>query len=631
MFSFIMSVFMVISLLPSISLKVYGLEKGSDNYYLIKDYEDLKEFARKVNEEGETTANARLENDIIANDGTFDNAGNFTKSDGSSGVSEQWTPIGKDASNKYTGTFDGGNHTIKGLYIDSTVDDYVGLFGSVGSGGTIKNVGMIDGYIKGNGYVGGVCGWNSAGTIGACYNTGPISGTNCVGGVCGWNVRGTIGACYNTGPISGSGNEVGGVCGNNSSGGIQNCYNTGTVTGSDEVGGVCGYNWDGTIETCYNTGTVTGTNYVGGVCGQNIGGTIETCYNTGPVSGSGNEVGGVCGFNNNRGGIQNCYNTGPVTGQGVNVGGVCGQNKGTIKNCYYDKTVCKVTVVIGSGTDDPSVTGLTTTQMTGKNESGRAKESMGGFAETIWKFSEDKDGKRYYPHLVGFSTEPQIAYDMYIYTKDDLKTFSDNVNAGGSNLCAKVTNDIVWNDGTFDTDGNFTKSDGSRGAPEQWIPIYGYDGTFDGGNHTIKGLYINSESDQVGFFCSVRPEGMIKNVVVEDGYIKGLDSVGGVCGGNYGGTIQNCHNTGIISGINNVGGVCGDNRKTIQNCVNTGTVTGKKNYVGGVCGGNYGETIENCYNTGTVTGKENYVGGVCGYNGKIIQNCYNTGDRKSVV
>ena len=323
--------------------------------YLIYNVGQLKDFAKVVNSRN-TDIHAKLMNDITINDNVLGNDGNLI-GDGSN--FEQWTPIGNDA-NPYTGTFDGDGHTISGLYVDivssSDKSVYAGLFGYVGSGGKIQNVGVKDSYIStaqkkdGSAYVGGVCGANE-GTIENCYNTGKVKGEGIgekekiiiqlyVGGVCGLN-QGIIKNCYNTGEVSDKIVDVtpelsvfyiGGVCGRNE-GTITNCYNVGTVTNTSMfvyVGGVCGAN-EGTIENCYNTGKVSGTDYVGGVCGNN-GGRIENSYNTGTVSGT-STVGGVCGWNSSNGTIENSYNTGAVSGTGA-VGGVCGYNIGIIQNSY---------------------------------------------------------------------------------------------------------------------------------------------------------------------------------------------------------------------------------------------------------------------------------------------------------
>ncbi|MCI5892393.1 MAG: hypothetical protein MRZ66_03175, partial [Clostridiales bacterium] len=316
-------------------------EKDASGVYQISKVTDLYWLADTVNS-GNNSVNAVLTNDITVNSDLlssleYDTDGSVTNEDGLT----YWTPIGYYNSDSdcslYTGTFDGQGHTISGLYFNDTNIDYVGLFGYVGEGGSVLNVGVVDSYFSGKNFVSGVCGENDFGTIENCYNEGTVSGKNYVGGVCGYNYNGTIENCYNTGTVSGK-NYVGGVCGYNYNGTIENCYNEGTVSGSGYcVGGVCGETYYGTIENCYNTGTVSGIYYVGGVCGENYDSTITGCYNEGTVSGSGN-IGGVCGGNSSSGKITNCYNEGTVSGI-YYVGGVCGGNYGTIENCYNTGSV----------------------------------------------------------------------------------------------------------------------------------------------------------------------------------------------------------------------------------------------------------------------------------------------------
>ena len=317
----LLSLMMILVLFPANAFAMEG-EGTTDHPYEIAAASDLDEFATKVNA-GETTACAVLTADITIS------------------IDTNWTPIGND-SNQYNGIFDGGGHTITGLSVDIQSDDtiFAGLFGYIGEGGTIKNVGLEDSKItcsstEGSVCAGGVCGYNAGGTIENCYNTGDVSGTGTssngtvyAGGVCGYNAGGTIENCYNTGDVSGTGTSsngtvyAGGVCGQNYHGTIENCHNTGDVSGTSSygyvyAGGVCGLNYHGTIQNCYNTGEVSGTGtssygyvYAGGVCGYNAGGTIENCYNTGDVSGTSSNgtvyAGGVCGYN--RGDTtQNCY------------------------------------------------------------------------------------------------------------------------------------------------------------------------------------------------------------------------------------------------------------------------------------------------------------------------------------
>jgi len=285
-------------------------DDSKDAVYEISNAGQLYWFAGLVNGtlSGVTqnkSANAVLTKDIVVNK-------NVLKSDGTvnDGTFKEWAPIGtgETSPNVYTGTFDGRNYTISGLYFNQENSYDIGLFGR--NNGKIANAGILDSYFYGTSKVGGVCGNNYTGTITNCYNTGSVSGLGTLGGVSGYNYTGSITNCYNAGSVSGNGN-VGGVTGINYTGSITDCYNIGSVSGSDDnVGGVNGYNDGGTITNSYNAGSVSGTErYVGGVNGCNEGTTT------------------------------NCYNAGSVSGTGY-VGGVSGENYGgTITNCYYDSTI----------------------------------------------------------------------------------------------------------------------------------------------------------------------------------------------------------------------------------------------------------------------------------------------------
>ena len=228
-----------------------------------------------------------------------------------------WTPIGTDYDNSYTGTFDGGGHTITGLTV-TTNDEYAGLFGYLGNFGkfgTVKNVVMDGIQITCNhrlGYAGGVAGYS----------------------------RGTI----------------------------ENCSVSGNVSGTVSVGGVVGAQRDGSITGCSSSATVKGTLNVGGVAGQTIfGATLTACYATGNViieidrtqniSG-----GGLVGFNDGIS-LLSCYATGNVTSTGsstgyVHIGGFLGDNYITVTACYwknnheqgigYNRESTKVTKVDGT-------------------------------------------------------------------------------------------------------------------------------------------------------------------------------------------------------------------------------------------------------------------------------------------
>lgn len=258
------------------------------------------------------------------------------------------------------------------------------------------------------------------------------------------------------------------------------------------------------------------------------------------------------------------------------------------------------------------------------------------------------------PSGEGTSTSPyqiSTAAELYWFAglvNGDEKVCTGDVNRNLS-ACATLTADITVNSGVLKADG--TLADDTSSFTE-WTPMgdppnQPYNGTFEGANHTISGLYFNnSTTNHVGLFGGIC--GTVMNVGVIDSYFKGQSYVGGVCGmiKNYG-TITNCYNKGAVSGSNEVGGVCGRNTTspsystaTVINCYNIGAVSGYSE-VGGVCGNsapvydpgqnNAYTYIKNCYNIGTVSGTSS-VGGVCGsalfdfqpgtsYYSKI-ENCY---------
>ena len=166
---------------------------------------------------------------------------------------EPWTPIGPSESGSYTGTFDGGGHTISGLNVTGEFV-YAGLFGTV-KDGTIKSLTVAGKVSPSNSQciVGGIVGYASNAVIKNCSNHCSVTGrtTSIIGGIAGFNSSGAIIDCYNVGTISGINyaEAIGGIVGSNS-GTISNCYNVGTVSNDTSVGEIAGHN-SGTVENCY--------------------------------------------------------------------------------------------------------------------------------------------------------------------------------------------------------------------------------------------------------------------------------------------------------------------------------------------------------------------------------------------
>ena len=247
-----------------------GYSIQNDGSYTVYNANGLMNIAELVNG-GKTDINITLDTNIDL-------------------TGKDWTPIGTSFRNSYTGTFDGGGHTIKGLTV-TTNDQFVGLFGSLGKAGTVKNVVMEGVQITnnhGSGYVGGVVG-NSDGTIENCSVSGSVSGTAYVGGVVGVQWFGSITGCSSSATVKGMG-DVGGVAGQtNADATLTACYATGNVTielGHRDrvyVGGLVGCNAGSSVLACYATGNVTSTGsstgnvYIGGFLGGNYA-TVTACY-----------------------------------------------------------------------------------------------------------------------------------------------------------------------------------------------------------------------------------------------------------------------------------------------------------------------------------------------------------------
>ena len=275
-----------------------GYSIQNDGSYMVYNANGLMNVAELVNG-GKTDINITLDKNIDL-------------------TGKSWTPIGTDYDNSYTGTFDGGGHTITGLTV-TTNDKYAGLFGYLGNfnngAATVKNVVMEGIQITCNhrlGYAGGVAGFS-------------------------WGT-------------------------------IENCSVSGSISGTVSVGGVVGVQRDHPITGCSSSATVKGTINVGGVAGQTIfGATLTACYATGNViieidrteniSG-----GGLVGFNDGIS-LLSCYATGNVTSTGsstgyVHIGGFLGDNYITLTACYwknnheqgigYNRESTKVTKVDGS-------------------------------------------------------------------------------------------------------------------------------------------------------------------------------------------------------------------------------------------------------------------------------------------
>ena len=229
---------------------------------------------------------------------------------------------------------------------------------------------------------------------------------------------------------------------------------------------------------------------------------------------------------------------------------------------------------------------------------------------------------------------------LNITNESDFIKFRDNVNSGVDYKEQKI---ILSKD--IDLTEICKKNESG------WITIgnneHPFNGTFDGRGHTIKGLTIDSNSNNIGLFGT--NIGIIENVILDNSNIKvivdsGIAITGAIVGTNNGivyrvGTSAN--NTIYCESQSSIycGGIVGQNQYAgvIKECYNKGSVKGiNKNYygyTGGIAGRNDGGTVDSCYNSGLI---ENYRASGGGYNtqtggiiGEIgsgyVCNCYNSG------
>ncbi len=154
-------------------------------------------------------------------------------------------------------------------------------------------------------------------------------------------------------------------------------------------------------------------------------------------------------------------------------------------------------------------------------------------------------------------------------------------------------------------------------------------GTLDGQGHTISDMYVNwSGTDRRGGLIGVLA-GEIKNLGVEDILIEGAPGyyVGAIAGHMQDGIVETSYATGEInvSDTYDVGGLVGYLEEgEIRDSFARVDIVADEESVGGLVGANYRGTISNCYAAGSVGG-ESEVGGLVGYNEGDVMNSYATG------
>ncbi len=394
LFSMLLTLTMVINLISVLTLTVGAaaitpsqpsLGDGTDsNPYKIGTAAELYWFATQVNS-GNTTICGKLTANITVNE-TVLNADGSLVSSTSSLVA--WTPIG-NKTHKYTGTFDGDNYTISGLYLDAytssataatDANKCIGLFGYC-ENGNLKNLTVKDSFFGGYQDVGGIVGtlWDSKASMENCTSYATVKGHQSVGGIVGATSYASLNNCHNHGFVMAA-NNFGGFVGNMSADvKISNSSNTGRVqriahTSACQMGGFAGYCSNSklaTITNCFNTGDVTFTairsssaltHIIGGFAGS-VSANYENCYSTGTIT--------LVDLQE-----KDTHRIGAFSGTTL------GANYFSYANCYFDNQKCEYGAVKDAEHDN--ITGKSTAQFA----SGEVAYLLNGSKSTdevVWK------------------------------------------------------------------------------------------------------------------------------------------------------------------------------------------------------------------------------------------------------
>ncbi len=562
-----------------------------------------------------------------------------------------WIPIGNDTF-PFTGSYDGDNHLISGLYKNAPALLEVGMFGCL-EGASVSDVRLTDVFMRGYRFVGGL-----AGKIGYdshldnCHVSGVVIGDESfIGGLTGYaNVDCTVSVCHSEGNVTGTGNN--------------------NTNDRDYLGGLIGYLNDSAVNNSYSLCTVTGSSYyeVGGLVGKTSSSYVANCYSAGSVTGiGGNSIGGLIGFDNPASTITSCYWDINASGQTTSAGGsgrVTTQMMQQANYVGWDFTnIWQIEENLSyphlrnmeSATYLPNPIGLVgiggnqciylSWECTGNPISYNVYRNglmLDGVSQKHYLDAGVSNGETYYyyvksvyhdvestaSNIIEVIPTPFLSYPpssgdggvnnpYLVNTMQNLAWIAEDASRWNkfyvqtSDINAAVTN--TWSDGGWLPIGNSTTN---------------FTGNYNGNGFSISGLYISrAGSDYQGLFGLVSGGG-VQNLNLVSVNITGGNRTGALAGGlSSAANVVNCHSSGNVTGANYCGGLVGSIfiSSGVSASSSACSVTGVE-MVGGVVGYSHGSGIANCYSRGAVNGGTQ-IGGLVGSNGvgAAISSSYSTG------
>ena len=610
-----------------------GADGSADHPYIITTPAGLDLLATKVNNDSWYQKHFELGADIDYKDVPKDESGS------------NFTPIGKDRSYSFKGSFDGKGFTISGIVLNRDDAKFQGLFGYVGGeeelpAGSyiVKNVILANSTIKGNNLVGGIAG-GSFGMISNCTVKSDVKiyAQKC-GGILGYN-NGFVENCTSSAQLKGNGNgNVGGIAGESRRHGLANNRAIGVeISGTFQyAGAITPYTSDedslhnNFYLNCMVLEKTAGIGYDGEDFTKNNGAVsvyaITLCDGitiTTDPSITYNET--------------SYYAQGTVLELQKNIATTYYANGEEISSETFTMPAKDVTFTrdyiitynlnggaLPEGTANPTIftvndgeiTLPTPTHEYGTFGGWYGDEDFNGDAITTINSAEAKDFSLYAKWNIVSITE--------IKTTDDLIYFANTVKAGNTYEGKTVT---LINDIDFEPSAETTENFDGIGRLSR-----PFSGTFDGGNHTISGIRINKPNgDKYGLFCVLR-DAVVKNIVLDNAQIICNSNNGGIAGDFNGGTIIGCTITDKVTIIstqqgNNLGGIVGwFNKGTISDCVSKATITANEGTLfGGIAGRMESGTISHCTSYATIKVNQSTLGGFggivgCNVSGTIEDN-----------
>ncbi|MCT4575004.1 MAG: hypothetical protein N4A43_01980, partial [Alphaproteobacteria bacterium] len=497
---------------------------------------------------------------------------------------EGFIPLGNyadDSSNLFKGKFEGGNHSITNLYINRDSKNYQGLFGDIVGPGEVKNLNIVNAYIRGKDSIGILSGRLYSANVNNVKTDGHIKSRGSSGGI--------VGTMDSNAKISSSNSDVyiysnedadsqfiGGIVGSSFNSTLSNNKSSGDLLAIGSIadkynwgGGITGYLRNTTVDGCSSSVNVFSANptashgFAGGISGGSYASSkILNSNSSGNVASVNSYVGGITGYSNSSS-IENCHATGDIEGKIYYVGGLVGYAYNTVnlKNSYATGDVTGNNNYVGGAV-------------------GRAFKSN---LENIYATGNVIGNGSYIGGMAGSLSNDSSASDCY--AEGSVKN-NKNYHTGG--LIGGMSN-----------------------------------------NSTVSGCYSKGQVSTVNHYAGGLI-GYANGSTISDSYSEsivlapGKNYVGGLIGYANGATINSSYAVGNVLGAYNVGGLIGPIRgSTIKNTYAKGNVVGSSSNVGGLIGGFAdSNTLENSYAIGDVVGSgyKNgaLVGGLYSSSGSLI-------------